>query len=139
MFLFLPSFAEDSWIRDCWDEAEVCHGISVLLLSDSLANTPESVCADGANCDKVGGRAEATSGQVATVLHGLVAAGWRHVLRHGCGGVCVRLSGEVWAGQLGARDVVVVKAAGLLGWPSEVQPMEAAESVRSVGSTSTLR
>lgn len=53
--------------------------------------------------------------------------------------VCVRLSGEVWAGQLGARDVVVVKAAGLLGWPSEVQPMEAAESVRSVGGTSALR
>lgn len=57
-----------------------------LLFPNTLSNSVETVAADGAHCDQVVGRAEAANGQVAAVLHGLVAAGRRHVLRH-IGGV----------------------------------------------------
>ena len=53
-----------------------------LLFPDTLSNSVETVAADGAHCDQVVGRAEAANGQVAAVLHGLIAAGRRHVLRH---------------------------------------------------------
>ena len=53
-----------------------------LLFPNTLSNSVEAVAADGAHCDQIVGRAEAANGQVAAVLHGLVAAGRRHVLRH---------------------------------------------------------
>ena len=53
-----------------------------LLFPNTLSNSVETIAADGADCDQVVGRAEAANGQVAAVLHGLVAAGGRHVLRH---------------------------------------------------------
>lgn len=56
-----------------------------LLFPNTLSNSVETVAADGAHSDQVVGRAEAANGQVAAVLHGLVAAGRRHVLRHICG------------------------------------------------------
>lgn len=56
-----------------------------LLFPNTLSNSVETVAADGAHSDQVVGRAEAANGQVAAVLHGLVAASRRHVLRHICG------------------------------------------------------
>jgi hypothetical protein len=56
--------------------------IRSLLFPDSLANSVETVAADARHCDQVVGGAETADGQVAAVLHGLVAAGRRHVLRH---------------------------------------------------------
>ena len=53
-----------------------------LLFPNTLSDSVEAVAADGAHCDQVVGRAEAANRQVAAVLHGLVAAGRRHVLRH---------------------------------------------------------
>jgi hypothetical protein len=53
-----------------------------LLLPNSLSNSVKTVRADSSDCDEVVGRTEAANGQVAAVLHGLVAAGGRHVLRH---------------------------------------------------------
>ena len=53
-----------------------------LLFPDTLSNSVETVAANGAHGDQVVGRAEAANGQVAAVLHGLVAAGRRHILRH---------------------------------------------------------
>ena len=53
-----------------------------LLFPNTLSNSVETIGANGAHCDQVVGRAEAANGQVAAVLHGLVAAGRRHVLRH---------------------------------------------------------
>lgn len=56
-----------------------------LVLSDSLSKSPEPVCHDAADCDEVPGGSEATDRQVSAILNWLVAAGWRHVLRHDCG------------------------------------------------------
>jgi hypothetical protein len=53
-----------------------------LLFPDTLSDSVETVAANGTHCDQVVGRAEAANGQVAAVLHGLVAAGRRHILRH---------------------------------------------------------
>lgn len=54
-----------------------------ILLPDPLAGLVESVGADDAHGEEVVGRAETARGDVALVLYGLVAAGWREVLRHG--------------------------------------------------------
>lgn len=63
------------------------------MFADTLAYTPETVGADGADHDEVGSGTETAGGQVALVLHGLVAAGGRHILRHDgrvvCGGYTV--------------------------------------------------
>jgi hypothetical protein len=56
-----------------------------LLFPNTLSDSVETVAADGAHCDQVVGRAEAANGQVTAVLHRLVAAGRRHVLRHSGG------------------------------------------------------
>lgn len=59
---------------------------SVLLFPNALPDSPETVGHDCADCEKVGSGSEAASWEVATVLDGLVAASWGHVLRHGGGG-----------------------------------------------------
>ena len=66
---------------------------SILLFTDTLAHAPETVGADGADHEQVGGRTETAGGQVALVLDGLVAAGGRHILRHG--GRCVSCMREI--------------------------------------------
>ena len=55
---------------------------NLLLLSDAFSESPEAVCHDSRNSDQVVCGSEASSGQVAAVLHRLVAAGRRHVLWH---------------------------------------------------------
>jgi hypothetical protein len=70
-----------------------------LLFPNSLANSVETVAADARHCDQVVGGAETADGQVAAVLHGLVAAGRRHVLRHlgrwrSSAELCVGIGGE---------------------------------------------
>lgn len=57
--------------------------MAILVLPDALADAVEAVRHDAAHDGEVGGRAEAAGGQVALVLHGLVAADGRHVLGHG--------------------------------------------------------
>ena len=57
------------------------------MLPDSLADPPESICHQCSGSEEVHGGAEAAGGQVALVLDGAVAAGRRHILRHG---ECVR-------------------------------------------------
>jgi hypothetical protein len=52
------------------------------LFTDTLTHAPETVGADGADHEQVGGGTETAGGQVALVLDGLVAAGGRHILRH---------------------------------------------------------
>lgn len=64
-------------------------GLGILLFADALAYAPETVGADGADHEQVGGRTETAGGQVALVLDGLVAAGGRHILRHGGRVLCV--------------------------------------------------
>lgn len=54
----------------------------VLVLSDSLSNSVEAVCHDASDGSQVPGWAETSCGKVAAVLHGLVAPGWGHILRH---------------------------------------------------------
>jgi len=54
----------------------------VLVLSDTLSNSPESVGHECRGSEKVCGGAKASYGQVALVLYGAVAARWRHILRH---------------------------------------------------------
>jgi len=56
---------------------------SILLFANTLAHAPETVGADGADHEQVGRGTETAGGQVALVLDGLVAAGGRHILRHG--------------------------------------------------------
>jgi hypothetical protein len=55
---------------------------AILLFTDTLTHAPETVGADGADHEQVGGGTETAGGQVALVLDGLVAAGGRHILRH---------------------------------------------------------
>ena len=72
---------------------------NLLLLSDPFSESPEAVCHDPGDSDQVVCGPEASGGQVAAVLHGLVAAGRRHVLRHDGGdATCV---GELIAKQPG--------------------------------------
>ena len=56
--------------------------VHVLVLSDSLANSPEAVCHNRSGSEDVDGRTEAANGEVALVLDGAVAARRRHILRH---------------------------------------------------------
>jgi hypothetical protein len=57
--------------------------MNILVLPDSLPNPPETICHQHARSDEVHGWSEAASGEVALVLNGAVAAGRRHILRHG--------------------------------------------------------
>lgn len=57
----------------------------VLLLSNSLADSVEAVCHNSGHSDEVVCGSEAADGQVSAVLDWLVAAGGRHILRHGGG------------------------------------------------------
>lgn len=52
------------------------------MLPDSLPNPPEPICHECAHSNNVHGWPETASGEVALVLHGAVAAGGRHILRH---------------------------------------------------------
>lgn len=52
------------------------------LFPATLSVAVESVATNGTHDKQVGCRAEAASRQVAAVLHGLVAAGGGHILRH---------------------------------------------------------
>lgn len=62
----------------------------VLLLSDTLPISPKAVCTDSSHSDKVVRGAETLDRQITTVLDGVVAPSWGHVLRHGGGKVsCV--------------------------------------------------
>lgn len=54
----------------------------LLLFPYSLSYPVKSICANQANPEEVVCGSEATDGKVATVLDGLVAASWRHILRH---------------------------------------------------------
>jgi hypothetical protein len=54
----------------------------ILVLPDTLSDPPETICHQHTRSDEVHGGPEASSRQVALVLYGAVAAGWRHVLRH---------------------------------------------------------
>jgi len=54
----------------------------VLHLPHALSVSPESVCDNTTDCCEVEGWSEAASGQVTAVLYRLVAASWRHILRH---------------------------------------------------------
>jgi hypothetical protein len=54
----------------------------VLVLPDSLANSPEAVCHNRSGSEDVDSGAEAADGEVALVLDGAVAARRRHILRH---------------------------------------------------------
>lgn len=56
---------------------------NILVLSDALSHSPESICHQPSHSNDVYGGSEAANGQVALVLDGAVAAGWRHILRHG--------------------------------------------------------
>lgn len=56
---------------------------SILVFSNALSYAIETVCAYSAHCDQVVCWPEAANGEVAAVLDRLVAAGGRHVLRHG--------------------------------------------------------
>ena len=56
-----------------------------LVLPDSLADSPESVCHKCSRSEEVRSGAEAAGGQVALVLDGAVATGRWHILRHGEG------------------------------------------------------
>ena len=85
-----------------------------LLFPNSLTNSVETVAADTRHCDQVVGGAETADGQVAAVLHGLVAAGRRHVLRHSgrleeLGGALCRCCSEevVWV-RNGFAEVVLL-------------------------------
>lgn len=76
----------------------------ILLFADTLADAPETVGADGADHEQVGGRTETAGGQVALVLDGLVAAGGRHILRHGGRVVlCIRDFVETFEKSIGTR------------------------------------
>jgi hypothetical protein len=78
-------FASEFAVRESVSFEVPCfrvEGIVLLLFTDTLTNAPETVGADGADHDEVGGRTETAGGQVALVLDGLVAAGGRHILRH---------------------------------------------------------
>jgi len=59
-----------------------------LVLPDSLADPPESICHQRGGSDEVHGGAEAAGRQVSLVLDGAVAANRRHILRHGEGVWC---------------------------------------------------
>lgn len=69
----------------------------LLVFPNALSNPPESVCHKSGGSEKVHGRPEAASGEIALVLNGAIAARRRHILRHGgrvCGGVQLRM--EWW-------------------------------------------
>lgn len=72
----------------------------LLLLPNALAHSVESVCHDCSDGDEIVGRPEATDWKVAAVLHWLVAASRRHVLRHAIGVVapksCNDRRSSVW-------------------------------------------
>jgi hypothetical protein len=75
--------------------------VYALVLPDTLAHPPESVCHQRGGSYEVHAGAEAAGGQIALVLDGAVAAGRRHILRHG-ELVCCGVNGSVG---LGKREV----------------------------------
>lgn len=65
-----------------------------LVLPNSLPNAPEPICHNARDAEEIVGGTETADGEIAAVLDGFVAAGWRHVLRHV--GRCARGVGGWW-------------------------------------------
>jgi len=59
--------------------------VYALLFPSPLPKLVEPIYHHARDAEEVVGGAEAADGEVAAVLHGLVAAGGGHVLRHRCG------------------------------------------------------
>lgn len=95
----------------------------VLVLSDSLSNPVKAVCHDTGDGGQVPGWAETSRGKVAAVLHGLVAPGRGHILRH-CGGWSMDLitrkvlrateetRDAIWAGGIGTECTAILRLGG---------------------------
>lgn len=76
--------------------------VYALVLPNTLADPPKSVCHQRGGSNEIHGGAESPGGQVALVLDGAVAADRRHILRHGdlvfCG-----VNGSIGGGELEVR------------------------------------